>query len=66
MTVRILRLLAVLDAVGVSKSTLYQWVRDNAFPPPVKLGSRSVGWRSADVDAWLASRAPANDERAAG
>lgn len=53
---KILRLLGVLDAIGVSKTTIYQWVSEGKFPAPVRLGARSVGWRQADVDAWLEAR----------
>jgi len=29
---------------------------DGAFPRPVKLGKRAVGWRASDITAWLESR----------
>nr|WP_284692582.1 AlpA family phage regulatory protein [Paraburkholderia terrae] len=57
-----LRLMGVLEAVGVSKSTLYQWIKDGHFVAPVRLGPRAVAWRSDDVDAWMASRQPARTD----
>jgi prophage regulatory protein len=41
-----LRLPAVLEATGWSRSTLYQKVSDKRFPKPVKLDpqGRAVGW----------------------
>ncbi|WP_230463719.1 helix-turn-helix transcriptional regulator [Burkholderia ubonensis] len=62
---KILRLLGVLDAVGVSKSTLYAWIAANQFPAPVRLGPRAVGWRESDVSAWLASRQSARNDSGA-
>ncbi|ANJ72006.1 AlpA family phage regulatory protein [Ralstonia insidiosa] len=56
MATKLLRLLGVLDAVGVKKSCLYEWVRLGKFPAPVRLGARSVAWRQCDVDAWIEAR----------
>ncbi|HDR8861627.1 AlpA family phage regulatory protein [Burkholderia stagnalis] len=61
MAAKILRLNCVLDAVGVKKSCIYQWVREGRFPAPVRLGARSVGWLEADVEAWLMSRQSTRD-----
>ena len=38
----------------MSRSTIYQRVREGTFPPPVNLGKRAVGWLASEVDAWLA------------
>lgn len=54
----ILRLPTILEITQVSRSTIYQWCAEGRFPKPYSLGSRSVGWRSADVQAWLESRQP--------
>lgn len=48
---RISRLADVLDACGLSRSTLYLRVADGTFTSPVPLGSRLVGWPAAEVDA---------------
>lgn len=41
---------------GLSRSTLYDWMKRGEFPQPVKLGTRLVAWRESDVTAWLESR----------
>ena len=41
---------------GLSRSTLYDWMKRGDFPQPVKLGARLVAWRESDVNAWLESR----------
>ncbi|WP_175822165.1 AlpA family phage regulatory protein [Burkholderia sp. BCC0419] len=56
MVFKLLRLVGVLDTVGVKKTTLYRWIREGKFPAPVQLGSRSVGWRATDVQNWVESR----------
>ncbi|MEM5387903.1 AlpA family phage regulatory protein [Paraburkholderia phymatum] len=42
---------------GLSRSTIYQRIKAGTFPEPVHLGARSVGWRVADIEAFLASPA---------
>lgn len=45
----------VLDRIGLKKSRLYALIRENNFPEPIKVGSRSL-WPSNQVDAWIAER----------
>ena len=53
---RILRLPEVLARVGLSRSTVYQLMAASDFPASVRLTPSSVGWRSDDIEAWIASR----------
>lgn len=53
----ILRRKQVESATGLSRSTIYQRIKDKTFPPAVQLGPRSVGWRAGDIDAFLADPA---------
>ena len=62
---KILRRPEVEQVVGLSRSTIYAMMTHGAFPQPVKLGARAVGWRESDVLAWLESRAPRNPRDAA-
>ncbi len=41
---------------GLSRSTLYAWMKAGDFPQPVKLGARLVAWRERDVAEWLETR----------
>lgn len=41
---------------GLSRSALYEWMRRGDFPRPVKLGTRLVAWREADIRDWIESR----------
>ncbi|WP_342965423.1 AlpA family phage regulatory protein [Paraburkholderia sabiae] len=54
--------------VRLSRTTIYNRMKDGTFPAAVKLGARSVGWRVADVDAFLANpaayRAASRDKKA--
>lgn len=53
-TLTILRRKQVEAATGLSRSTIYQRVKDKTFPAPIALGPRAVGWRAGDIDTWLA------------
>ncbi|MEO0569979.1 MAG: AlpA family transcriptional regulator [Pseudomonadota bacterium] len=53
---RVLRRSEVERITGLSRSTIYAWMQRGEFPQPLKLGTRLVAWREADVVAWLDSR----------
>lgn len=56
---RVLRLPAVINKIGIARSTIYDWMDpkspryDPTFPKQVRLGLKSVGWLEADLDAWI-------------
>ena len=52
----VLRLPVVKARTGLSRSTIYLRVSQGAFPAPVSLGGRAVGWIEAEVDAWLTAQ----------
>lgn len=49
----ILRRPEVEARTGLSRSTIYAWMKEGAFPKPVKLGARLVGWMDTDIEAWV-------------
>lgn len=51
MTSTILRLPAVRERSGLSRSTIYQRIIDGLWPKPVNLGPRAVGWPASELDA---------------
>ena len=53
---KVLRLPDVLLATGLGRSTVYRMVAERAFPAPVKLAKRAVGWRYDDVHQWSVGR----------
>jgi excisionase family DNA binding protein len=40
--------------LGVSRVTLYRWIKDPKmnFPEPIRLNTRQ-GWRKKDIDNWI-------------
>ncbi|MCI5149151.1 MAG: AlpA family phage regulatory protein [Candidatus Electrothrix sp. MAN1_4] len=49
----LLRLGQVEAATGLKKSAIYARIKTGKFPAAVRLGSRSVAWRSDDIQAWI-------------
>ena len=49
---RLLRRVEV-ERLALKRSAIYQKVTDGLFPPPVRIGRRSVRWRYADILAWI-------------
>ncbi len=56
MTERILRRREVEARTGLSRSTLYAQMAEGAFPRPVRLGKRAVGWTESAISEWFESR----------
>lgn len=56
MATAILRLPAVKARTGLSRSTIYLRVSEGAFPKPVSLGARAVGWVEVEIEQWLEQR----------
>jgi prophage regulatory protein len=57
---KILRLRAVKDWTGLSRSTIYAMMKSHSFPQNIQLGLRSVGWLDSDIDAWIDSKVAAS------
>jgi prophage regulatory protein len=46
----------LMKKLGISLSTLNNWVARGYFPKPIQLGPRAVAWRSDVVEAFITSR----------
>ena len=53
MATAILRLPAVKNRTGLSRSTIYLRISQGKFPKPVSLGGRAVGWIEVEIEDWL-------------
>lgn len=57
MTDTLMRVPAVKQATGYSRSSIYALMKQGKFPAPVKLsGGGAVAWRSSDIAAWIAAQ----------
>ena len=50
------RLPVVMARTGLPRSTIYHKISQGAFPEPINLGPRSVGWIADEVEQWILDR----------
>lgn len=60
---RILRLRAVLDRYGKTRSPTYADIQAGLFPRPIKLGARAAGWVEHEVERVIAARIAGADDK---
>jgi prophage regulatory protein len=53
MTEKLLRLAAVVEITGMSRSSIYAAMANGNFPKSVTIGARSVAWPSSVIAAWV-------------
>lgn len=51
-----LRDVDVAARFGVKRITIWHWVKNNQFPPPVKLSRGCTRWRLDDIEKWERER----------
>lgn len=62
-TLAVLRAKQVAEKVGVSRSTLWNWVNPKSrhynpdFPQPFTVSGNVTGWRNTDIDAYINKQA---------
>ncbi len=61
---KLIRIRSVLEMTSISKSYVYQLVKEGGFPKPVQLvkGGKSVAWIESEVQEWVESRIADRDE----
>lgn len=52
----ILRRKQVEARTGLSRSSIYDRIKQGTFPAPISLGAKAVGWIESEIDAWLNAR----------
>ena len=53
---RILRMPEVEARTGLSRRSIQALVAKGAFPRPIRLSRRTVGWLESELNAWLLER----------
>lgn len=54
--VALIRLRQVMARTGMSRSTMYAYIKEGRFPPPIAISDRCVAWVEADIDRWIGDR----------
>lgn len=56
MVQQVLKLPEVVKLTGMPKSSIYSLIAQGAFPKPIPLHGRAVGWLEGDLEAWQRER----------
>ncbi len=62
-SIRILRLPAVKQKVGLGTDSIYRGGREGWFPRPIKLSASASGWIESEVESYLSARIAARDSK---
>jgi prophage regulatory protein len=63
--VAIIRRKQLLELLGISNATLWNWIKQDKFPQPIDIGPNSRAWLTAEVDEYLRARTAERDQRLA-
>ncbi len=53
MTLKFLKLQAVMSITGMSRSSIYLAISEGRFPKQVNLGARSIAFLESEVQEWM-------------
>jgi len=48
-----IKLPQVIHMTGLSRSTIYAYIKAEKFPKPLKVGDRAVAWLCEEIEDWL-------------
>ncbi|HEV2682369.1 MAG TPA: AlpA family phage regulatory protein [Rhodanobacter sp.] len=54
---RFIRLPAVKEMSGLSRTGIYAGMKNNSFPQSCPIGARAIAWRLSDIEKWMNERA---------
>jgi prophage regulatory protein len=60
---RLLRRREVEREVGLSRSSIYDYMRRGAFPRPINIAPHTVRWIASEIEAWKAGKSATNQRR---
>lgn len=52
-TIKLLSASEVANTIGMSKSWIYQQIKQGKFPEPLRLGPQKTAWKFADIAEWV-------------
>jgi len=58
MTKRLIRLPEVKSKTGLSRSTIYAFMKDGKFPSSFLVSERMACWLESSIDEWIESKIP--------
>jgi len=59
---KILRLPDLKEQCGISRSAIYQGMKEGTFPQSIPLGTRMVGWSETEINEWIENKLKDRDQ----
>ena len=53
---RLIRRQEVEELTGLSRASIYRFMRRGSFPLPVRVSATGVRWKASDIAVWIESR----------
>ncbi len=53
---KFLRVKQVSEKLGIGKSTVWLWLKQNKLPKPIKLSPRVTVWVEKDIEDWQSKK----------
>lgn len=60
-----IRIKSVIAATELSRSSIYDLIKNGDFPRPIAISAHRSGWLRSEVAAWMCARAEARDAASA-
>ncbi len=59
---RFIDFLEIKFRTGLSRSTVYEFMKVGKFPKPINIGTRTKKWLESDIDHWIAEQINKNQQ----
>ena len=59
---RLIRLHEVMNLCGLSRASVYSYIKMGIFPPPAKFGKSSL-WEYTELQEWISNRLQERDNK---
>lgn len=50
---KLIRISEVIDRTGYGRTWIYNLIKKNNFPTPVRTGERTIAFVESEIDAWI-------------
>ena len=54
---RLYRMRELVELLGISRPTVYRYIKAGNLPKPVHLSSRCIAWRASEINIWMSNLA---------
>ncbi|HCE2128182.1 TPA: AlpA family phage regulatory protein [Vibrio parahaemolyticus] len=60
---RLIKLDEVMHIVGLSRVSIYNFIKKKKFPQPLSLGPRTARWKYQDIQNWIMEKIQERDQK---